>query len=64
MQSQLEGTENRIKFERDNYNTAARELNSYVRSFFGAYFARRRDIETYLYFKAPEETKAVPKVEF
>ena len=64
LQSQLEGTENRIKFERDNYNAAVRELNSYVRSFFGAYFAGKREIKTYPYFEAPEEAKTAPEVDF
>src|SRR5690606_10326894 len=34
LQSQLEGTENRIKVERDNYNEAVREYNTYVRGYF------------------------------
>ncbi len=64
LQSQLEGTENRIKFERDNYNTAVRELNTYTRGFFGAYFAKKRDIKEAPYFEAPQEARTAPKVEF
>ncbi|MBI1223038.1 MAG: LemA family protein [Bacteroidetes bacterium] len=34
LQSQLEGTENRIKVERDNYNAAVAEYNKHIRGFF------------------------------
>lgn len=63
-QDQLEGTENRIAVERMRYNEAVRRLNTYNRSFFGRFFCKMTDVGPAEYFEAPEEKKAVPKVEF
>ncbi|MBI3602631.1 MAG: LemA family protein [Candidatus Omnitrophica bacterium] len=65
LQSQLEGTENRIAVERMRYNQAVEAFNSYQRSFFGRYFASQTGLsEPAVYFKAEETAKQVPKVQF
>lgn len=67
LQSQLEGTENRIAVERMRYNEAVRAFNTYIRTVFGRFFAKRRALDNKpgVYFEATKEAKgAVPKVEF
>jgi len=65
LQSQLEGTENRINVARTRYNEAARLLNSYTKQFFGSFFCRKAGVEPVEYFEASEQAKTeVPKVEF
>jgi LemA protein len=60
LQSELEGTENRITVERKRYNEACGEFNKKIRtipySFFG--FEKRN------YFEASESERAVPEVQF
>ena len=65
LQSQLEGTENRISVERMRYNQAVQSLNAYQRSFFGRFFAGQVGLnQPAVYFKVDEAAKAVPKVSF
>ncbi|MBA7669043.1 Protein LemA [subsurface metagenome] len=65
LQIALEGTENRINVARTRYNEAAKQLNSYHRQFFGAFFCRRAGVEKVEYFEASEQAKTeVPKVDF
>ena len=64
LQSQLEGAENRIKFERDKYNEAVRNLNTCVKSFFGRYFARKAKVVAAPFYEAPTEAQTAPKVQF
>lgn len=65
LQTQLEGTENRIAVARTRYNEAAKLLNSYTRQFFGSFFCQRAGVEKVDYFEASEQAKSeVPKVEF
>lgn len=65
LQDQLEGTENRIAVARTRYNEAAKQLNSYAREFFGAFFCRRAGVEARDYFEATEQAKTEPpKVKF
>lgn len=65
MQSQLEGTENRIAVERRRYNQAVMAFNSYKRSVFGSLFARLRGLtQSAEYFEAEEEAFEVPVVQF
>ena len=65
LQSQLEGTENRIAVERMRYNRAAQAFNSYKRTVFGSFFASMRGLtEPAAYFEVEEAAKAVPVVEF
>jgi LemA protein len=60
LQSQLEGTENRIAVERRRYNEALQSYNTYVRQIPGSFFGAPRDA----YFKAEENAKTAPKVDF
>jgi LemA protein len=65
LQVALEGTENRINVARTRYNEAAKQLNSYHRQFFGAFFCKKAGVEPVAYFEASEQAKTeVPKVEF
>lgn len=66
LQSQLEGTENRIAVERMRYNQGVQAFNSFRRSFFGRFFVNAAGIEgAAVYFEATEEAKtAVPQVQF
>jgi LemA protein len=60
LQSQLEGTENRIAVERRRYNEALQSYNTYARQIPGSFFGHPRDA----YFKAEEGAKTAPKVDF
>jgi len=65
LQAQLEGTENRISVERNRYNEAARAFNTEQRTFFGRFFASRRDLlKPEPYFEATAAAREAPKVEF
>lgn len=66
LQSQLEGTENRIAVERMRYNQAVQTFNTYIRTFFGKYFAQKRGLtQPAVYFQASEAAKTqVPEVNF
>ncbi len=65
LQSQLEGTENRIAVERMRYNNSVRAFNAYRRTIFGAFFASLRGLtQPREYFEAVEAAKEVPVVKF
>lgn len=64
LQSQLEGTENRIAVERRNFNQAAREYNSYRKRFPQSVIASFRNFQEHPYFAAEPTAKTAPKVEF
>lgn len=65
LQSQLEGTENRINVARIRYNDAAKQLNAYSREFFGSFFCKKAGVKSVQYFEATKQAKTeVPKVEF
>ncbi len=65
LQSQLEGTENRIAVQRMRYNDSVRRFNTYIRTFLGEFFARKRGLtEPASYFEVEGKVKEVPKVEF
>ena len=65
LMANLEGTENRINVQRIRYNEVAKALNSYRRSFFGAFFCSLVGVEKAPYFEAGEQARTeVPKVEF
>ena len=64
LQTQLEGSENRISVERHRFNEAVKQLNGYCRSFFGRMFAGWAGVEPAEYFEAEQEAQAVPKVDF
>ncbi len=66
LQSQLEGTENRIAVERMRYNNAVQIFNSYQKSLFGRFFASQTGLtQEAVYFKTqtPAAHEA-PKVQF
>ncbi|MBF0571899.1 MAG: LemA family protein [Candidatus Omnitrophica bacterium] len=65
LQSQLEGTENRIAVERMRYNQAVQQFNTYQQSLFGSFFASKTHLtQQAVYFKAPEQAQEAPKVNF
>ncbi len=64
LQDSLEGTENRIAVERKRYNEAVQLLNTYIRTFFGRFFASLVGVTAAEYYEIPETEKEVPKVEF
>ena len=64
LQDSLEGTENRISVERKRYNESVQILNTYIRTFFGRFFAILANVSKAEYYEIPESEKAVPKVTF
>lgn len=64
LQSQLEGTENRITVERQKFNDTARLYNTKVRSFPANIIAGIFNFDPKGYFKAAEGADVAPKVEF
>jgi len=65
LQNQLEGTENRINVARQRYNRAVEEFNGAIRKFPQSLTNNLLlHLDRKEYFKADEQAKAVPKVEF
>jgi LemA protein len=64
LQDSLEGTENRISVERKRYNEAVQFLNTFIRTFFGRFFAVMAGISNAEYYEIPEAEKETPKVKF
>ena len=64
LQSQLEGTENRITVERQRFNETAKDYNQYIRKFPRNIIASMFDFEKVGYFKAQAGAETAPKVEF
>ena len=64
LQSQLEGTENRIAVERKRYNQAVRSYNTMIRRFPTNMIASAFGFGKVTYFKSAPEAATVPKVEF
>jgi LemA protein len=64
LQDSLEGTENRIAVERKRYNEAVQLLNTYIRTFFGRFFAAFAGVSSAEYFEIPEAEKEAPQVKF
>ncbi len=65
LQSQLEGTENRIAVERMRYNEAVQDFNRFQRSFFGRFLTVQAGLtKPAVYFQAEEKAKQVPQVNF
>jgi LemA protein len=64
LQSQLEGTENRINVERNKFNTVVKGYNTYIRQFPATLFAGMFGFEKKGYFEAAEGTDQAPTVEF
>ncbi len=64
LQAQLEGTENRISVERRNFNEAAREYNTSIRTFPRNILAGMFGFDKRAYFEAEEGAAKVPEVKF
>ena len=64
LQSQLEGTENRIAVERKRFNEAVQSFNTRIRRFPTNMVAGMFGFEKKLYFKAQEGAEVAPKVSF
>ena len=64
LQSQLEGTENRIAVERRRFNEVARNFNTMIRVFPKNIVARWTGFQRKSYFAADEGARVAPKVKF
>jgi LemA protein len=64
LQSQLEGTENRISVERRRFNEMVQDYNTYIRKFPNNLIAGMFSFEQRGYFKSDEGSDKAPKVEF
>ena len=64
LQSQLEGTENRIAVERRRFNEAVQAYNTQFRLFPGSLVASFRGFKEKAYFEAAPGSEAAPKVKF
>ena len=64
LQAQLEGTENRISVERQRFNQAAQEFNTFIRSFPRNIYASIFNFQTKAYFQAQAGAERAPEVQF
>ena len=64
LQTQLEGTENRITVERKRFNDTVKSYNQKIRIFPNNIFAGMFGFEKRAYFEAPKEAQDAPKVDF
>jgi LemA protein len=64
LQSQLEGTENRITVARNEFNATAKDYNASVRKFPGSVIASIMGFERKGYFEAAEGSEKAPTVDF
>ncbi|MBI4930880.1 MAG: LemA family protein [Bacteroidetes bacterium] len=64
LQSQLEGTENRIATERMRFNESAQELNTYIRTFPKNLWAGMFGIAKRAYFESDAGAEKAPTVKF
>lgn len=64
LQSQLEGTENRISTERMRFNEVAREYNTYIRKFPNNLFAGILGFDQKSYFESTPGAERAPEVQF
>ncbi len=64
LQTQLEGTENRIAVERRRFNEVARGYNTEIRKFPGSVYAGMFGFDRKAYFQAEEGAETAPQVEF
>ena len=64
LQSQLEGTENRINIARDRYNEIATNYNIYIKKFPMIIISKPFGFQSAILFKSEEKSKKAPKVEF
>jgi len=64
LQTQLEGTENRITVERKRFNEAAQDFNAFRRRFPNVLIARLMGFQNKAYFQADQDAKTAPQVKF
>ena len=64
LQSQLEGTENRINVERNKFNEEAQKYNSFIRRFPNNMFAGMFGFQKKAYFEATAGAEKAPEVKF
>lgn len=64
LQSQLEGTENRITVERQRFNESAREFNVAIRQFPGSFVASSKGYKERAYFESKKGAENAPEVKF
>jgi len=64
LQSQLEGTENRIKIERDRFNDAVNRFNVHIKKFPGNMLAGMFGFKEMARFQADKGAESAPKVDF
>lgn len=64
LQSQLEGTENRIKVERDRFNDTVRAFNTLIKTFPNNLLAGAFNFQEKGYFQAVPAAEKAPKVQF
>ena len=64
LQSQLEGTENRINVARDRFNETVKPYNKHIRTFPNNLLAGIFGFEKKAYFEAEEGSEKAPDVEF
>ncbi len=64
LQSQLEGTENRINVERNRYNELAKDYNIYVRKFPASIIASILKFDPLVLFQGTEGSDKAPTVDF
>ena len=64
LQTQLEGTENRITVERKRFNEAAQDFNAFRRRFPNVIVAGIMGFKKKAYFQADQDAKTAPQVKF
>ncbi len=64
LQSQLEGTENRIAVERGRFNEKVREFNTSIKLFPKNFIANMLGYADYPYFESDKGSEKVPNIEF
>ena len=64
LQSQLEGTENRIKVERDRFNDAVNKYNIHIKRFPGNMLAGMFGFKEMARFQSEKGAEQAPKVQF
>ena len=64
LQSQLEGTENRIEVERKRFNELVNVYNGYIRHCPNNFVAQAFGFQRRAYFEADKESEKAPNVSF
>ena len=64
LQSQLEGTENRINVERNRYNNLTKDYNVFIRKFPATLLAGMLGFDPMILFQAAEGSDKAPTVDF